>query len=208
MSSSALEGRGSSASPEEAPLAAAIRRFQEGTDREASFRLVYETYFQPLVRFFRRKGVDTEDAFDLTQETLLRIYKGLDEYEDRQRFAAWVFRIATTTFLKHRRRFATAKRSAIEISRDAMEHPEPLSAQPDRQLDTLIDGERRQALRREVAELPDQMRDCLVLRLYHGLAYREIAKIKQVSVETVKAHLFRARKRLRETLGSEDDLEI
>ena len=208
MSSSALEGRGSSAPPAENPLTAAIRRFQAGTDREASFRLVYETYFQPLVRFFRRRGVETEDAFDLTQETLIRIYKGLDAYEDRQRFAGWVFRIATTTYLKHRRRFATAKRSAIEISRDAMEHPEPLTAQPHRQLDSLITREQRQALRREVAELPEQMRDCLVLRLYHGLAYREIAEIKKVSVETVKAHLFRARKRLRETLGSEDALEI
>lgn len=201
---------GPSASPAEDPLSVAIRRFQQGTDREASFRVVYEAYFPPLTRFFRRKGVGTEDAFDLTQETLIRIYKGLDEYEDRQRFAAWVFRIATTTYLKHRRRFATAKRSAIEVSRDAMENPEPMTAAPERQLDSLIARERRQALRKEIDEMPEQMRDCLILRLYHELAYREIAAIKKISVETVKAHLFRARKRLRENLepGSEDSLEI
>ncbi|HUP43451.1 MAG TPA: sigma factor-like helix-turn-helix DNA-binding protein, partial [Thermoanaerobaculia bacterium] len=55
--------------------------------------------------------------------------------------------------------------------------------------------------RSAVAELPDQMRDCLTLRLYHDLAYREIAVIKKLSIETVKAHLFRARKKLEERLG-------
>lgn len=196
--------------PADDALSAAVRRFREGTDRDASFRLVYETYFQPLVRFFQRKGVKSEDAFDLTQETLLRIYQGLEGYEDRQRFAAWVYCIATTTYLKHRRRFATAKRSAIEVSRDAMENPEPLTAKAGRQLDSLIGEEQRRALRDEIRELPEQMRDCLVLRLYHGLAYREIAVIKKVSVETVKAHLFRARQRLRERLepGSEDLVEV
>lgn len=190
----------------ETPLADAIRRFQQGRDRDAAFRVVYEAYFQPLVRFFRRKGIRGENAFDLTQETLLRVYKALEEYEDRQRFAAWIYRIATTTYLKHRRRFATAKRSGIEISRDAMENPEPVTAQPEAQLDSLITRERRQALREAVAELPEQMRDCLTLRLYHQLPYRDIAAIKKLSVETVKAHLFRARKRLHEVLepGSDD----
>ena len=188
------------AAPEGA-VAAAVRRFQAGEDRESSFRLIYDTYFPPLVRFFTRKGASNEDAVDLTQETLIGIYKGLEEYEDQQRFAAWVFRIATTTFLKHLRRGATAKRSAVEISRDAMDNPDTVTAAPGRQLDRLISQERREALREGIAELPEQMRDCLVLRLHHQLPYREIAVIKKLSVETVKAHLFRARKKLRERLG-------
>lgn len=182
------------------PLAEAVRRFRAGVDREASFRLIYETYFPPLVRFFTRRGVAAEEAFDLTQETLLRIYKGLEGYEDQQRFAAWVFRIATTTHLKHLRRGAAAKRSAVEISRDAMENPDAIAATPGRQLDRLVGDEERRALRAGIAELPEQMRDCLVLRLHHQLAYRDIALIKKLSVETVKAHLSRARKRLRERL--------
>jgi RNA polymerase sigma-70 factor (ECF subfamily) len=52
-----------------------------------------------------------------------------------------------------------------------------------------------------VAELPEQMRDCLTLRLYHQLSYQEIATLKRISVETVKAHLFRARKKLQERLA-------
>lgn len=191
-------------------IARAIRRFQRGDDREGAFRLLYETYFHPVRRFFARKGLLPDECLDLTQDTFLGIYRGLKGYEDRQRFAAWLYRVATTTHLKWLRRAATAKRSAVEVSRDAMEQPESTMAVPEAQLDGMLDRERRRALRTAVAELPEQMRDCLTLRLYHQLAYQEIATVKKISVETVKAHLFRARKKLQETLadGGLGELEV
>ena len=179
----------------------AIRRFQEGKDRQGSFRFLYQTYFRAIERFFARKGLSPEDCLDLTQETFLGIYKGLDGYEHRQRFSAWLYRAATTTWLKRLRTAATAKRAAVEVSHDAMENPEPFLAVPGRQLEGLLDEERWRALRAAVAELPEQMRDCLTLRLYHQLSYNEIAVVKKLSVETVKAHLFRARKKLQEKLA-------
>jgi RNA polymerase sigma-70 factor, ECF subfamily len=179
----------------------AIRRFQEGKDRQGAFRFLYETYFRAIERFFARKGLSPEDCLDLTQETFLGIYKGLDGYEHRQQFTAWLYRAATTTWLKRLRSAATAKRAAVEVSHDAMENPDLLLAVPGRQLDGLLDEERWRALRAAVAELPEQMRDCLTLRLYHQLSYGEIAVVKKISVETVKAHLFRARKKLQEKLA-------
>ncbi len=179
----------------------AIRRFQEGKDRSGAFRFLYETYFRAIERFFARKGLPPEDCLDLTQETFLGIYKGLDGYEHRQRFTAWLYRAATTIYLKRLRAAAAAKRAVVEVSRDGMENPEPTLAVPGRQLDGLLDEERWQALRSAVAELPDQMRECLTLRLYHQLSYSEIATVKRISVETVKAHLFRARKKLQDKLA-------
>jgi RNA polymerase sigma-70 factor, ECF subfamily len=179
----------------------AILRFQDGSDRQDAFRFLYETYFRAIERFFARKGLPPEDCLDLTQETFLGIYKGLDGYEHRQQFAAWLYRVAMTTFLKRRRAATTAKRAAVEVSRDGMEKPEESLAVPGRQLDSLLDEERWRALRSAVAELPDQMRECLTLRLYHQLSYSEIAAAKRISIETVKAHLFRARKKLQEKLA-------
>jgi len=188
----------------------AILRFQDGSDRQGTFRLLYETYFRAIERFFARKGLPPEDCLDLTQETFLGIYKGLDGYENRQRFTGWLFRVATTTYLKRQRTAATAKRAVVEVSRDGMENPEDSVAVPGRQLDGLLDEERWRALRAAVAELPDQMRDCLTLRLYHQLSYAEIAVVKKISIETVKAHLFRARKKLQERLAdfALGDLEV
>lgn len=211
--SSAAAGAREPSEAETASLALveqAVRRFQEGQDRQAAFRFLYETYFRAIERFFARKGLPPEDCLDLTQETFLGIYKGLDSYEHRQRFSAWLYRVATTAYLKRRRTAATAKRAAVEVSRDGMEDPEATLAVPGRQLDALLDEERWQALRAAVAELPEQMRDCLTLRLYHQLSYNEIAIIKKISVETVKAHLFRARKKLQEKLAgfALGDLEV
>ena len=179
----------------------AIRRFQEGTDRPGAFRFLYETYFHAIERFFARKGLLPQDCLDLTQETFLGIYRGLDGYEHRQRFTAWLYRVATTTDLKRRRKATTVKRAAEEVSRDGMENPETTLAVPGGQLTGLLGQERDRALRAAVAELPEQMRDCLTLRLYHQLSYQEIATVKKISVETVKAHLFRARKKLQEKLA-------
>lgn len=181
----------------------AVHRFQGGGDaeRERAFRFLYETYFRAIRRFFARRGASPDDALDLTQETFFGIYKGLETYEHRERFEAWLFRVATTTWLKRHRRATTAKRSGIEISRDDMDTPESLTSVPGRQLRGLLDRERHGALRAAVDELPEQMRECLTLRLDHDLAYREIATVKKISIETVKAHLFRARKRLQESLA-------
>jgi RNA polymerase sigma-70 factor (ECF subfamily) len=179
----------------------AIRRFQDGSDRSGSFRFLYETYFRAIERFFARKRLPPEDCLDLTQETFLGIYKGLDGYEHRQQFAAWLYRVATSVYLKRLRTAATVKRAAVEVSHDGMEHPESALAVPGSQLDGLLDAERWQALKAAVAELPEQMRDCLTLRLYHQLSYGEIATVKKISIETVKAHLFRARKKLQERLA-------
>lgn len=200
------DGVGSEAGPAaqpsgDDPIASAVGRFQRGEGREQAFRLIYETYFKAIERFFARKGVPQEDCLDLTQETFLGIYRGLDGYEDQQRFVAWLYRVAITTHLKWLRAGATVKRSAVEVSRDAMENPEATLVAPGGQLHDLLTEERRQSLTAAVAELPEQMRDCLTLRLYHQLAYREIAVVKKVSVETVKAHLFQARKKLAERLA-------
>jgi len=179
----------------------AVRRFQDGSDRPGSFRFLYETYFRAIERFFARKGLPPDDCLDLTQETFLGIYKGLDGYEHRQQFAAWLYRVATTVYLKRLRTAATAKRAAFEVSHDGMEHPDPALSVPSQQLEGLLDAERSRALKAAVAELPEQMRDCLTLRLYHQLSLGEIAAVKRISIETVKAHLFRARKKLQEKLA-------
>ncbi|HYB53515.1 MAG TPA: RNA polymerase sigma factor, partial [Thermoanaerobaculia bacterium] len=57
---------------------------------------------------------------------------------------------------------------------------------------TLIDREKREAVRRALAELSDEQREALVLARYHGLAYAEIATILGISVGAVKTRIFRA----------------
>ncbi len=185
-------------------VAVAIKRFQSGIDREASFRFLYKAYFSKLERFFARKGFAPEDRLDLTQETLLGIYVGLSDYRGEARFEVWLYRVATTTYLKRLRSAATAKRAGEEVSHDESIATQPaLEAQPD-QLDHMLEAERRQILRAAVRRLPEQMQRCLTLRLFHQLKYREIADVMKLNLETVKGHLFKARKKLKEELQGFD----
>lgn len=187
--------------PPSDPIGDAVRAFQAGRSPEESFRRIYERYFRSLLGFFSRKGFKQEDCFDLTQETFVGIYQGLEAYHHEDRFEAWLYRIATTTYLKKIRAGSAAKRSGTEISKDAGDLPGKALASRGGQLADLLDAERLSRLSAAIEGLPPQMRRCLSLQLGHDLSYREIAAVLKLSVETVKAHLARARKKLREELG-------
>lgn len=181
-------------------VARAIDAFQAGEDREESFRFLFESYHRPLRRFFARKGFPPDVCLDLTQETFLRIYQGLGTYRREARFETWLYRVATTTYLKRLRARATEKRSGKEVSTEALETTRDVLKVRDRQLDDVLSDEAQAALRVAVDELPPQMRRCLKLRVYHELSYREIAAVLRVSIQTVKAHLFQARGKLKQRL--------
>lgn len=186
-------------------IAEAVGRFQAGIEREASFRFLYRSYFRPLRRFFAAKGLTTEASEDLTQETFLGIYRGLETYRHQMRFGGWLYRLATNVYLKRLRAAGTAKRSAHEVPLDAAPNHGIAADSPRDPLAEVIRDEEIEAMRRAIRELPEQMRKCLTLRLYHELSYEEIAVVMKVKVDTVRAHLFQARRRLRAELG---DLEL
>jgi len=178
----------------------AIRSFQAGRDREGSFRVLFDTYRAPLLRFFARKGFSPEEQSDLAQETFLGIYKGLGGFRHESRFESWLYRLATTTYLKRLRAAATDKRRGREVVHDETAPPVAETRPLGDPLGGVLREERREALRQAVRELPGQMRKCLTLRIYHELSYREIASVMRIELDTVKAHLFQAREKLRHTV--------
>jgi RNA polymerase sigma-70 factor (ECF subfamily) len=183
-------------------IQAAIEAFQARQDREQSFHVLFNAYYRPLLRFFARKGLSPEDRRDLTQETLLGIYKGLDGYRREARFETWLYRIATTAFLKRLRAQHAAKRAGEVISTDEAV-PVATLQRPAEQLGSILEKERRDEVHRAIEALPEQMRRALILRIHRQLSYKEIATVMRLSIDTVKAHLFQARKKLKDQLGDE-----
>jgi RNA polymerase sigma factor (sigma-70 family) len=61
--------------------------------------------------------------------------------------------------------------------------------------------EASQRLREEIQRLPPQMCNCVLLRVYQELKYREIGVVLRISIDTVKSHLYQAKDRLRVHLG-------
>lgn len=182
-------------------LLAAVRSFQAGHRPEAAFRVLFDHFHPPVRRFFARQGLSPEDALDLAQETFLGIYRGLKGFRGDARLSTWVFQIARTTWLKRLRSRSADKRAGVEVPAETIEPAEPAVARPAAQLDSMLDDERRRQLDRAVRRLPEQMRRALLLRIGQDLKYRQIAEEMDVSIDTVKAHLFQARQRLKAELA-------
>jgi RNA polymerase sigma-70 factor (ECF subfamily) len=183
-----------------------LDEWQAGINREEHFRRLFERYYRPLYRFFEKRGFTAAECHDLTQETFLRVYKGMESFRREAPFEAWLYQIAANTYCKSLRWQATQKRAAQHVPLEsAMAETQgpphqsaPLAPGP---LEDVLEKERLHLLRAAVEELPEQMRKCVLLRVYQELSYQEIAVVMRLSVETVKAHLYQARQRLKAKLG-------
>ena len=177
---------------------------------EEDFQEIVDRLYKPVLNYFARNGVPRDQRGDLTQETFLRAYRGFEAFRGDAKVTTWIFRIANHVLQNARRDQNAAKRRGSELSLEGAED----AAQPffadgvfttegggyANPLKSMLDEELARLLRDSLQSLPPQMQYCVLLRL-QDLKYREIAAVQKISVETVKAHLFQARKRLKELLG-------
>jgi RNA polymerase sigma-70 factor (ECF subfamily) len=155
-------------------------------DRDAFGELVLR-YEQRLTRVIRRFVPDWEQARDLTQETFLRAYRRLDQFDPSRRFGPWLFRIGvnlTHDYLRKRKR-----RIRWSLFSDARTETPPDPASPDPR--TAIDL--RQEVRRVIDELPEKYRSVLVLRDLENFSTSEIAAILDRKEATIRWRLAEAR---------------
>jgi RNA polymerase sigma-70 factor (ECF subfamily) len=184
-----------------------IEEWQAGIEREENFRRLVEQYYRRVFHFFQKRGFSSIECQDLTQETFFRISINLGTFRREAPFEAWLFQIATNTYRQVLRSQLAQRRAGVHISLDSgVEALQTADHELDRlstgrgPLDDMLEEERRQTLRAAIVELPEQMRKCLVLRVYHELSYEQIAAVMKLSVETVKAHLHQARQKLKARL--------
>ena len=185
-------------------LVAALRR---GGDREEICRELHERYYKPTYGYFARQGFSPEECRDLTQETFLRLFRGLDGFRGRSRFETWLYEISVNVCRNELRDRSALKRDRREVSLEGGRENGgssgalPLRSPEREPMDDLLAKEQLSLLRRELESLPPRMRRCLQLRLDQELKFREIAVLEQVSIDTVKSQLAQAKKRLRLRLG-------
>ncbi|HTO87918.1 MAG TPA: RNA polymerase sigma factor [Thermoanaerobaculia bacterium] len=162
---------------------ALLERVRRG-DTEGAAEL-FERYAPALLRFTDRLLSDRALAEEVTQEVFVKVIARAHQYDGRAEVASWLFAIAANACRDRRRR----DRRALVVPIDALPEPAARGEGVER---TLIERERRDAVRQALAELSEEQREALVLARYHGLPYAEIARILGISVGAVKTRIFRA----------------
>lgn len=146
--------------------------------------------FRLGMSFFR----DEDDAADFAQEVFIKAYSGLGSFRAQSRFSTWLLRIAYNSAIN------TKKRRREHVSLDA----ETLVGSPG--VDEINAREETAcAVRQAVAGLPERQALCVELFFYYDLKYSEISEITGFPVNTIKSHVFRAKRLLRERLGDESE---
>ncbi len=158
---------------------------------QTAFGLLVETYQRPVFALTYRMLGDLTEAEDAAQETFLRAYARLDQYDPGRKFSTWLFSIANYHCIdrlrKRRVQFVGLDESPVVFSLEGD------SAQPERDTLAAEQAEEMQAL---VNQMEPNYRTPLVLRYWHDCSYQEIADVMDISVPAVKSRLFRARKKL------------
>ena len=150
-----------------------------------------------------------DDAEEVAQDTLLKVFENFDQLREPERVRGWVFRIARNACLMKRRRsvFAPAHELSLDELMPSMDHRAgerkleiaDWSALPDTQL---LQSELRDVLEEAIGDLPDIYRSVVLLRDVEELTTEETAQVLEVSEDVVKTRLHRARLALRQKLDS------
>jgi len=148
-----------------------------------------------------RMSGSADDAYDLSQESFLKAWRALGQYQFEAGFSTWLFRLTSNVcidFLRRRKRESHVSLTFSDDEEEGREYavpdPAPLPEQ------TLLVRETREELMAAMQALPAEYRVILQLRVVESLPYDEIGRILDIPIGTVKSRLARARIQLRKNL--------
>ena len=163
-----------------------------------TFEAAAQQYQRRIFSFAHYLLSNREEAEDVTQEVLLRLWRHR-EGVDEERLGTWLLRVTRNACYDLLRRRKAAAAHGTEESLDADEAPELPS--PDTGPETRAEAsDFRRHLLRALQELREPYKSVVILREVQGLSQKEISQALHIPEVTVRVHLHRARLKLREQL--------
>ena len=141
-----------------------------------------------LYRLALRITLNAEDAEDVVQETMMKVWSRRQQWEQIESMEAFCMTICRNLALDKTRRMAADDQSLEAIEIDAPDHSH--HANPEEQT---IQQDRIRLVREIIDQLPEKQRSVMHLRDFEGKSYKEIATILSITEEQVKINIFRAR---------------
>ena len=164
-----------------------------------AFEQLVKRYDTRLFRIAQHVTHNREDAEDAVQEAFLKAFRNLAKFQEKSQFSTWLIRI-------------TVNESLMKLRKQRYTREVPIEADPHQELEITdwapnpeqlyATTELRNILRSQLQELPPSLKIAFVLRDIEGLSSEETARVLQLSIDAVKARLWRARLKLRQLLNS------
>ncbi len=169
----------------------------------AEFARLVETHYEMIYRLALKILNNPQDAEDILQETFIKAYRNLNNFDGRSSLSTWLYRIATNEalmFLRKRRPDSVSIDETVETNESELppRHIVDWCCLPEEEL---MSTEAQAYLDQAIEDLPASLRIVFILRDIHGLSTRETSEVLNITEMAVKTRLSRARLRLREELS-------
>jgi RNA polymerase sigma-70 factor (ECF subfamily) len=163
---------------------------------EDGFVILVRRHQNYLLQFFRSMGL-TADADDAVQETFLRLYRYRHRYEPKAGLRTFIHLLARQVCLDAFRKRQRRERHLDAYRQEAERTEAPSLPRPA--------GEWPEEAENLLRKLPEAMRAVVVMNIYQGMPYDEIAQALGIPVGTVKSRMFHAMLKMREALNVRKD---
>jgi len=180
-----------------------IRAAQKGD--AAAFEALVGSYDQAVIRMACNLLRNEQDAFDVYQETFLRVFRNLDNFRFDCSFKTWLYRIVTNLCLDHLRKRKVRREDFSRVGNGDSEQDRMVAipeenphGDPQR---NLVSQQLRGRIEQVLSELTPRERMVFEMRHYQGMRLRAIGEVLGTTEEAAKNCLFRATQKMRSALG-------
>ncbi len=177
-----------------------MKRLAAGHD--AALNDLMERHAAAVFRFLFRMLNNEDDANDLAQETFVRVFQARESFDAEKKFSTWLFTIAANLARNQIRWRTRHPNVSLDAESDSTDQPlrEKLSSPAPTPKEQVLSSERAAAVRTAVNDLPEDMREAIVLCEWEEHSMAEAAVIAETTPKAIESRLYRARQILREQL--------
>lgn len=167
-----------------------------------SFELLVSSYDRKAYNIAFRMMGNEEDAKDMAQEAMIRVFRAIKDFKEQSSFATWLYRIVTNVCLDELRRRKKEMTVSLDNTIETESGEMHLEICSDRETpeDAYERLEQRELIADAINQLTEEYRSVIILRDVHGFSYEEIAFMLDCSLGTVKSRINRARNLLKDKL--------
>jgi RNA polymerase sigma-70 factor (ECF subfamily) len=173
----------------------------------AAFATIMRRHKGWMYQFIRRHVADRDDAYDVLQESFVSAWGAMARFDRERPMEAWLRRIALNK-CRDRARRILVRRTALRVlglAESSTPHAQPATPAAD---SAAASDQARQRLEQAIANLPQQLREPLILTMLEDMSHKQAADLLGINAKAVETRVYRAKRRLAAMLDRGDLADI